>query len=55
MNDVGFVFVVFFLLMDSGAVRLLGMGELYFSPSSASYLVCDLQGITCNNAAFAVY
>lgn len=31
------------------------MGELYFSPSSASYLVCDLQGVTCNNAAFAVY
>jgi len=41
--------------MDSGAVRLSGMGELYFSPSSASYLACDLQGVTCGDAAFAVY
>lgn len=41
--------------MDSGAVRLLGMGELYFSPSSASYLVCHPQGVTCSNAAFAHY
>lgn len=56
LNDVGFVFVVFFsLLMDSGAVRLSGMGELYFSPSSASYSACDLQGVACSDAAFAVY
>ena len=41
--------------MDSGAVRLLGMGELYFSPSSASYLACDPQGVTCSDAAFARY
>lgn len=39
--------------MDSGAVRLSGMGELYFHPSSASYLVCDPQGFTCSDAAFA--
>lgn len=31
------------------------MGELYFSPSSASYLVCHPQGVTCSNAAFAHY
>lgn len=38
--------------MDSVAVRLLGI-ELYFSPSSASFLVCDPQGVTCSDAAFA--
>lgn len=43
---------VFPLLMDSGAVRLLEI-ELYFSPSSASFLVCDPQGVTCSDAAFA--
>lgn len=41
--------------MDSGALRLLGMGELYFSHSSASCLACDPQGITCSDAAFAHY
>lgn len=41
--------------MDSTAVRLLGMRELYFSPGSASFLVCDPQGVTCSDAAFAHY
>lgn len=36
-------------------MRLSGMGELYFSPSSASYLLCDLQGVTCGDAASAAY
>lgn len=43
------------VFMDSASVRLLGMGELYFSPGSASFLVCDPQGVTCSDAAFAHY
>lgn len=41
--------------MDSASVKLLGMGELYFSPGSASFLVGDPQGVTCSDAAFAHY
>lgn len=31
------------------------MEELYFSPGSASFLVCDPQGVSCSEAAFAHY
>lgn len=41
--------------MDSAAAKLLGMGELYFSPGSASFLVCDPQDVNCSDAAFAHY